>query len=84
MDDRLSKAMQKLGEALTTTVDAFGEFASAYYECIAGVLACVDWSAPLNTATALNDAPPRVRHLARYSKKGRTRKKNLRRALHKG
>lgn len=30
---------------------------------------------------ALNEAPPRVRHLAEHGKKYRTRKKNINRAL---
>lgn len=83
MDDRLSKAAQRLGEALVQVATALGEFASAYLVSVADVLAGADWSALLINYAALNEAPPRVRHLAYYGKKHRTRKKNLHRALHK-
>ena len=67
MDDRLSEAMQSLGESCAQAGRMLREFVAAYLE----------------TFRALNAAPPRVRHLATYSRKGRVRKKTLHRALPK-
>ena len=87
MDDRLSEACQELcqglREGLTKIDRSISEFASAYLKFVAGVLADADWSTIIKPIAALNAAPPRVRHLAKYSRKGRVRKKNLHRALHK-
>lgn len=68
---RLGDAAKRAGQALLDTVRAA---AGVYAEIWKYVVAY------LPDATALSQAPPRVRHLALHGKKRKTRKKNLNRA----
>lgn len=79
-----AKAFTALGEACRQTAKALVNLFLAATNCVVGTLRGIDIPALLKAAEvqkALNEAPPRVRHLARHGKKYRTRKKNINRAL---
>jgi hypothetical protein len=82
--DRASGALQRLGEACTQAVDAMVDLWRACMDHYITPL-CHSIIQPIQNAAetqaALKAAPPRVRHLATHSKKRRTRKKNINRAL---
>ena len=70
----IAKAFTALGEACKR----------AAADCVAAIAGGMDIAQLLKAAevqAALNEAPPRVRHLAEHGKKYRTRKKNINRAL---
>lgn len=73
----------ELGEACGQTAKALGNLVRA---AVGFITTALDWSLLLKAArvqAALNEAPPKVRHLAKHGKKFRTRKKNINRALRK-
>lgn len=82
--DRVSGAMQRLGEACAQAIEALTDIFKTcmdyYIVPIYDSLAQYFQNAR-ETQAALKAAPPRVRHLALHSKKCRTRKKNINRAL---
>lgn len=82
--DRVSGAMQRLGEACAQAVDAMVDIWQAcmdhYIQPFFHILGRYLQNG-VETQAALMVAPPRVRHLALHSKKRRTRKKNINRAL---
>lgn len=67
-------AAVKLGPMIRRAAEAVRSLASS-------VVHCLEESSWLEKAAALNEAPPRVRHLALRSKKRRVQKKNINRAL---
>lgn len=80
----VSKAFAELGEALKLAANTLGNLLRAAAGCAAAILRGVDIAQLPKAAKvqeALKEAPPRVRHLALHSKKNRTRKKNINRAL---
>ena len=80
----VAKAFTALGEACRQTTEALGKFSRAAVDCMVAIARGVDIAQLLKAAkvqAALNEAPPRVRHLAEHGKKYRTRKKNINRAL---
>ena len=77
--DRVSEPLQRAGAALGRLSKCLGEFIQAMAEFAAAALPVLTEAAQVQAA--LNEAPPRVRHLAQHSKKNRTRKKNINRAL---
>jgi hypothetical protein len=73
-----------LGRALAQAGEALGEVVRAVADCIVAIARGADIAQLLKAAevkAALNEAPPRVRHLAKHGKKYRTRKKNINRIL---
>lgn len=78
--DRLSEPLQRAGEALGRAARDLGDFVRAMVEYAAAVCPPALLKAA-RTQQALKEAPPRVRHLAYYSKKHRVQKKNVNRAL---
>lgn len=77
--EKLSEPLQRAGAALAGCIPYIADFIRAILDFAAAAL-------PLQAAAkemqaALNEAPPRVRYLAKHGKKHRTRKKNLNRAL---
>lgn len=80
----VSEAFTKMGEACKKTAEALVDLLRAAVGCVVAIARGVDIAQLLKTAkvqAALNEAPPRVRHLATHGKKYRTRKKNVNRAL---
>lgn len=80
----LTKVFTALGEACKQTADTLGKFVRAAVDCVVAMARGMDIAQFLKAAgvqAALKEAPPRVRHLAQHSKKHRTRKKNINRAL---
>ena len=80
----VSKAFATLGEACKRAAEALGRAVRAAADCAAAIARGVDIAQLLKAVRvqeALKEAPPRVRHLAQHSKKHRTRKKNINRAL---
>ena len=74
----------RASEALRRTVDGIVDFVRAMVELMAAVIPDGYISVAKRAAeikVALNEAPPRVRHLAIHSKKKRVRNKNINRAL---
>lgn len=78
--DRVSDPLQMAGEALGRTAKALGDFVRAMVEYVASICPPILLKAA-RAQQALKEAPPRIRHLARYSKKHRVQKKNINRAL---
>lgn len=79
-----TKAFTALSEACRQTAEALAKFVRAAVDCVAAAARGVDIALLLRAAkvqAALNEAPPRVRHLAEHGKKARTQKKNINRAL---
>ena len=77
-------AARRAGEALGRVVNGIGDFIHAMAQFADETFpiflqAVADYGKEYKAA--LNEAPPRVRHLALHSKKHRTRKKNINRAL---
>lgn len=73
-----------LGRALAQAGEALGKVVWAAVDCLVAIARGTDIAQLLKAAevkAALNEAPPRVRHLAEHGKKYRTRKKNINRAL---
>lgn len=82
--DRVSGDMQRLGEACAQAVDAMVDLWQACMDhYITPLCHCFTqyFQSAVELQAALNASPPRVRHLALHSKKRRTRKKNINRAL---
>ena len=80
----IAKAFKALGEACVQAAEALGKAVRAAADCVVAMARGVDIAQLLKAAkvqAALNEAPPRVRHLAEHGKKYRTRKKNINRAL---
>lgn len=77
--DHISEPLQRAGAALNRTAKALADFIRAMVEFAAAALPNLTEAAEVQAA--LKEAPPRVRHLAQHSKKHRTRKKNINRAL---
>lgn len=77
------KAFTALGEACKQAAMALGGVVRAAADCAATILSNVGalYSKAAKVQAALKEAPPRVRHLATNSKKYRTQKKNINRAL---
>lgn len=78
------KAFTALGEACKQFAELLGKIVRAAVDCVVAIARGVDIAQLLKIAkvqAALNEAPPRVRHLALHSKKRRTQKKNINRAL---
>ena len=72
----VSKALAALAETYKQTAKAVAElFRAAAEYCVAAFYEFTE------AQTAINEAPPRMRHLAIHGKKYRTRKKNTNRAL---
>lgn len=86
IDPEVAKAFTRLAETCRQTAEALVECFRAAAGCITawweqnGGLGVMLHKA-LEMKAALNEAPPRVRHLAEHGKKYRTRKKNINRAL---
>ena len=78
--EALGRTVRDLGEALGRTVRDLGDFIRAMVEYVASICPPEQLKAAKEQA-ALKEAPPRIRHLAQHSKKRRTRKKNINRAL---
>lgn len=78
--DRISDLLQSAGEALGRTARALGDFIRAMIEYTASICP-PELLKAAREMQALKEAPPRIRHLAQHSKKRRTRKKNINRAL---
>ena len=79
-----AKAFTELGEACKQAAGALGNFLRAAVDCMSAMASGLNVELLLKAAavqTAINAAPPRVRHLAEHGKKYRTRKKNINRAL---
>jgi hypothetical protein len=77
-------AFTALGEACLQTAEALGKAVRAAVDCVVAVARGADIAQLLKAAkvqAALNEAPPRVRHLAEHGKKIRTQKKNINRAV---
>lgn len=84
IDPKVSKALTALGEACGQVAAALVCFARAAMDCLIAIASDPDVAQLLKVAeahAAIEEASPRVRHLARHGKKHRTRKKNLNRAL---
>ena len=80
----VAKAFTALGESCKQAAEALGRAFRAAANCMVAMARGVDIAQILKAAkvqAALNEAPPRVRHLAQHGKKYRTRKKNINRAL---
>lgn len=80
----VAKAFTALGEAYKQAAEALGKAVRAAADCVVAIARGVDIAQLLKAAKvqeALKEAPLRVRHLAEHSKKHRTRKKNINRAL---
>lgn len=80
----VAKAFTALGEACKRAAESLGKMVRAAADCVAAIARGMDIPAllkALEVQKALNEAPPRVRHLAQHGKKYRTRKKNINRAL---
>lgn len=77
--DRIIEALLGAGESLGAFCGHFTNFVRAAVEFAVLALPCLTEDAEVKAA--LNEAPPRVRHLAEHGKKYRTRKKNINRAL---
>lgn len=77
--DRISEPLQRAGDALGRITRGLVDFGRAMVEYVASVCPPVLLETA-KTQVALKEAPPRVRHLAYYSKKHRVQKKNINRA----
>jgi hypothetical protein len=77
------EAFTALGGACKQFANAMGVILRAAAEYVVTMYqqATAQLSKAAEVKAALNEAPPRVRHLAEHSKKYRTRKKNINRAL---
>ena len=79
-----NKALAAFAEACKQIAKALGELCRAAADCvraIADAMLIAQLSELAETQAAINEAPPRVRHLAIHGKKYRTQKKNMNRAL---
>lgn len=78
----LSNVCQRIGEDLAEIARVLARFVCDFTDFVRATTAKVQALAKTaKLEVALKSAPPRVRHLARYSKKRRVRKKNINRAL---
>ena len=78
--DRISDPLRRAGEALSRTAKGLADFIRAMVDYVAEIMPAEMLKAA-KVQAALNEAPPRVHHLAEHGKKYRTRKKNINRAL---
>lgn len=84
MNEPLSNAMRRLGEAARDAAESLGRCCRAFGDAVCAIFGSLDFAYLLKAArvrAALEKAPPRVRHLANNHKKRRVRKKNIHRAL---
>lgn len=72
----LGEACKQFANAMDVILRAAAEYAVTMYQ-----QATAQLSKAAEVKAALNEAPPRVRHLAKHGKKYRARKKNINRAL---
>lgn len=72
----LGEACEQFGKAMGEILRVAAEYVVTMYQQITAQLIKA-----AEVKAALNEAPPRVRHLAEHGKKYRTRKKNINRAL---
>lgn len=82
--DRIQEPLQRAGEALGDACRSLGSFVQAFCEFAALLTSSTETMKrfeAIRIVHALNQAPPKVRHLALYSKKRRTREKYINRAL---
>lgn len=86
-DNNLQDALTSAGEAAARAARAFGDMLCALSKAVAiysnNVTTPMLWlilKEGDRASAILDQAPPRVRHLALHGKKRRTRKKNLNRA----
>lgn len=77
----MDKLFEIAAEAAVKLARAVGRAAEAARSLASSIVRALDASGWLEKAAALNEAPPRVRHLALRSKKRRIQKKNINRAL---
>lgn len=77
----VAQAFTALGEACLQTAEALGKAVRAAADCAVAMVRGWDSARLLKVRAALNEAPPRVRHLAEHGKKIRTQKKNINRAV---
>ena len=80
----VAKAFTAFGESCKQAAEALGRFIRAAVDCYVAIARGVDIAQVLKAAkvqAALNEAPPKVRHLALHGKRYRTKKKNINRAL---
>lgn len=77
------KAFTALGESFKHAARVLGSVARAAADFAAATLSnmCALYRKAAKVQAALNEAPPKVRHLALHGKKYRTKKKNINRAL---
>lgn len=83
--------LAEAGDAARRAGEAMGQVANGICGFVRAMAQFIEETFPIFLQTvaacgaeykaALNEAPPRVRHLALHSKKHRTRKKNINRAL---
>jgi hypothetical protein len=82
--DNLQEELQRLNETLREAAKSLASVILAFRDGVRAICQGANFTQLLKAAkvqAALNEAPPRVRHLAKHGKKYRTRKKNLNRAL---
>ena len=77
--DRVAEALRGVGEASVHMAEALGGFCRAYIDYVSEIYDLIDPDM-LREAAEIESASPKVRHLAKYGKKARTRKKNTNRA----
>lgn len=75
----VAKAFTALGEAGRQAAEALGRVCRAWVDFAGELCSLVEFEKQ-REAAVVDSASPRVRHLAKYGKKYRTRKKNINRA----
>lgn len=81
-NNEMREQMKDVGECIGRAAKALGEFCREFAASVSALVPTFKWlSECANTKIALDEATPRVRHLANYGKKYRTQKKNINRAL---
>lgn len=78
--DRISEPLRRAGESLSRTAKGLADFIRAMIDYVVAIMP-PEMLEAARVQAALKEAPPRIRHLATHSKKRRTRKKNINRAL---
>lgn len=76
---KICEAIGRAAQAICDGVQAVSEYCRAFINHV-GRTSYRWWQGVLYDCAAIDFAPPQVRHLIRYGKKRRTRKKNLNRA----
>lgn len=81
-NNEIRELMKDVGECIGRAAKALGDFCREFAAGVSALAPTFKWlSECVNTKIALDEAPPRVRHLAYHGKKYRTQKKNINRAL---